>query len=253
MATVNREGTLPKPLSGMKAIQDFCRSIKLPSSEASIINMIKKEKMPVKKLGGIWESDEDLITKWRHDRLIKSDPFNFKKYDLDETIIDERLTRRRCKTLVNQIRCAHLKVTKEDYAAIEKKQPHSGKKVAKYAYIIRWLSSIINDKSLPDEFKIKYTEDRQCFQKLQREDKKKPEQALKWNQFRDQIVYDLCSYVIEKTGFKGMQCFRLVADILTAKGRGGLDAKQIETIYNNRWIRDDISNSKKTKAKHLAR
>lgn len=56
-------------LSGMKAIQEFCRTIGLPSSESTVINFILSEDFPAKKLGGIWESDKELIVEWRKKRL----------------------------------------------------------------------------------------------------------------------------------------------------------------------------------------
>lgn len=56
-------------LSGMKAIQEFCRTIGLPSAESTVINFILSEEFPAKKLGGIWESDKDLIVEWRKKRL----------------------------------------------------------------------------------------------------------------------------------------------------------------------------------------
>lgn len=52
-------------LSGMKAIRDYCRSINLSSSEASIIQMIKDYGFPARKLCGIWESDREAIAAWR--------------------------------------------------------------------------------------------------------------------------------------------------------------------------------------------
>lgn len=61
-------------LSGMKAIQSFCGSIGLKSSEVSVIDMIKNEEFPAKKLGGIWESDKELIVKWRKDRISGAAP-----------------------------------------------------------------------------------------------------------------------------------------------------------------------------------
>lgn len=51
-------------LSGMKAIQEYCRSISLASSEASVIQMIRDYGFPARKLGGIWTSDKESITKW---------------------------------------------------------------------------------------------------------------------------------------------------------------------------------------------
>lgn len=56
-------------LSGMTAIRDYCRSINLASSEASIIQFVKEEEFPARKLGGIWESDKEEITLWRRNRL----------------------------------------------------------------------------------------------------------------------------------------------------------------------------------------
>lgn len=56
-------------LSGMTAIRDFCRSINLPSSEVTIIQLIKEEEFPARKLGGVWESDKEEITSWRRSRL----------------------------------------------------------------------------------------------------------------------------------------------------------------------------------------
>ncbi|MCK9519560.1 MAG: hypothetical protein M0R74_11135 [Dehalococcoidia bacterium] len=52
-------------LSGMTAIREFCRSINLASSEASVINMIVSCGFPAKKIGGIWESDKEMIVEWR--------------------------------------------------------------------------------------------------------------------------------------------------------------------------------------------
>ena len=56
-------------LSGMVAIRDFCRSINLASSEASIIQFIKECGFPAKKLGGIWESDKVKIIEWRRNYI----------------------------------------------------------------------------------------------------------------------------------------------------------------------------------------
>jgi hypothetical protein len=58
-------------LSGMTAIQDYCRSINMQSSSSVINDLIKYEFFPAKKLGGVWESDGDLIVIWRRQRLLK--------------------------------------------------------------------------------------------------------------------------------------------------------------------------------------
>jgi len=63
-------GKTGSALSGMTAIRDFNRSINLASSEASVIQMIRDEEFPAKKLGGIWESDKDMIIAWRKSRLV---------------------------------------------------------------------------------------------------------------------------------------------------------------------------------------
>ncbi len=52
-------------LSGMNAIRDFCRSIQLASTEVTIIMLIKNYRLPAKKIGGVWQSDKELIMNWR--------------------------------------------------------------------------------------------------------------------------------------------------------------------------------------------
>ncbi len=51
-------------LSGMKAIQEHCRAVNLPSSEVTILQMIRESEFPARKLGGIWMSDAENIAKW---------------------------------------------------------------------------------------------------------------------------------------------------------------------------------------------
>jgi len=52
-------------LSGMKAIREFCGSIGLPRTEASIIQLKLQCGFPMKKLLGNWESDKEMIVEWR--------------------------------------------------------------------------------------------------------------------------------------------------------------------------------------------
>ena len=56
-------------LSGIKMIRAFCGSIGLPSSEVSVMRMIRYDGLPAKQLGKIWESDKELIMAWRKDRI----------------------------------------------------------------------------------------------------------------------------------------------------------------------------------------
>jgi hypothetical protein len=51
-------------LSGMKAIQEHCRAINLPSAEATVLQMIRQSGFPARKLGGIWMADREAVTKW---------------------------------------------------------------------------------------------------------------------------------------------------------------------------------------------
>ena len=51
-------------LCGMKAICEHCRSISLPSSESTVISMVKTSGFPAKKVGGIWISNADAIIAW---------------------------------------------------------------------------------------------------------------------------------------------------------------------------------------------
>lgn len=62
-------------LSGIDAIADFCRSILLPASKASILQMIRDENFPAKKIGGVWDSDKEAIIKWRRERLMTENGF----------------------------------------------------------------------------------------------------------------------------------------------------------------------------------
>lgn len=77
-------------LSGMNAIRDFCRSINLASSEATVIQMIREYSFPAKKLGGIWESDKELIVKWRKNYLNGDD--KTEKEDKKEAIPADKKT-----------------------------------------------------------------------------------------------------------------------------------------------------------------
>lgn len=54
-------------LSGMKEITQHCQR-----SEMTIMKWIRNFKFPAKKLGGVWESDTDLIAEWRK-LVIKND------------------------------------------------------------------------------------------------------------------------------------------------------------------------------------
>ena len=56
-------------LSGIKSITAFCGSIGLPRTDVSILKLQREEGLPMKKLGGIWESDKQAIVDWRKGRL----------------------------------------------------------------------------------------------------------------------------------------------------------------------------------------
>jgi hypothetical protein len=51
-------------LSGMKEI---CNHVS--RSEATVLVLIRDEGFPATKLGGIWESDTELISEWRKNRI----------------------------------------------------------------------------------------------------------------------------------------------------------------------------------------
>lgn len=56
-------------LGGFKEIQECCGRMGLPSSAASVLDMIKYQGLPAKKIGGTWISDSDLIEKWRKEYI----------------------------------------------------------------------------------------------------------------------------------------------------------------------------------------
>ena len=51
-------------LSGMKAI---CKHF--DRSEVTVLALIRDEDFPATKIGGIWESDTELISEWRKNRI----------------------------------------------------------------------------------------------------------------------------------------------------------------------------------------
>ena len=61
-------------LSGMKAIQDHCRAKNLPSSEATVLQMIRESGFPARKLGGIWVANTEIIETWVKKYTAGEDP-----------------------------------------------------------------------------------------------------------------------------------------------------------------------------------
>ena len=53
-------------LSGMKAICQY-----MNRSEPTILKLIREEGFPAKKICGGWESDTDLIDRWRRKKIAK--------------------------------------------------------------------------------------------------------------------------------------------------------------------------------------
>ena len=52
-------------LSGMKEICDY-----IHRSEATVLEWIRTSGLPATKLGGIWESDSDLIDQWKKELIM---------------------------------------------------------------------------------------------------------------------------------------------------------------------------------------
>ena len=52
-------------LSGMKDICDY-----IHRSEATVLEWIRVRGLPATKLGGIWESDSDLIDQWKKGMIL---------------------------------------------------------------------------------------------------------------------------------------------------------------------------------------
>jgi hypothetical protein len=62
-------------LSGMKAIAGY-----MNRSEATTLVLIRDYDMPAWKAGGIWESDTELVDKWRRDRINAAKTGNGEKH-----------------------------------------------------------------------------------------------------------------------------------------------------------------------------
>jgi len=54
-------------LIGMRAICDYVNR-----SESTVLGLIRHEDFPAKKIGGIWESDKELIDDWRRQQIVKN-------------------------------------------------------------------------------------------------------------------------------------------------------------------------------------
>lgn len=52
-------------LSGMKQICEYIRR-----SECTVLSLVRTEGFPAKKIGGIWESDTELIDEWRKGNIV---------------------------------------------------------------------------------------------------------------------------------------------------------------------------------------
>lgn len=67
------EQTNYKSLIGMKEIQEYCRSIGLPSSTDTILSYIREYGLPARKLKNIWAADRESIVNW-YKRFVDGDP-----------------------------------------------------------------------------------------------------------------------------------------------------------------------------------
>ena len=56
-------------LGSMTAIREFCRSVGIQSSEASVMSLIVHYNFPAVKIMGQWNSNGDLILEW-HRKII---------------------------------------------------------------------------------------------------------------------------------------------------------------------------------------
>ena len=52
-------------LSGMKQICEY-----INRSECTVLTLVRTEGFPAKKIGGIWESDTQLIDDWRRENIV---------------------------------------------------------------------------------------------------------------------------------------------------------------------------------------
>jgi len=53
--------------TGLIGMKEICAAVR--KSEATVLRLIQEEDFPATKIGGAWESDRTLITKWRIDRI----------------------------------------------------------------------------------------------------------------------------------------------------------------------------------------
>ncbi len=63
--------TTSTALATMDDIRNYCRTVKLPCSEAKILQMHRNDGFPMRQLAGQWESDARLIEVWRKKRIAR--------------------------------------------------------------------------------------------------------------------------------------------------------------------------------------
>lgn len=61
-------------LGGFKEIQECCARLGLPSSQASVLDMINFQGLPARKIGGTWIADCGLIDEWRKEYILGKPP-----------------------------------------------------------------------------------------------------------------------------------------------------------------------------------
>ena len=59
-------------LSGAKGIMDYCIAVGLPHTWVTILKLHYQEGFPLTKIGGIYESDKEVIAEWRKNKVLKS-------------------------------------------------------------------------------------------------------------------------------------------------------------------------------------
>lgn len=175
----------------------------------------------------------------------KENRFDYKAAELDERVIDEIFSRRRCNALFVRVPTATLKLTPKERKKLLELYPPKKKPrlVDPFKYILTHLTALIGNKNLLEKDRRKYMEDKERYKKMQseyREQHAPPRGRKMYPQYitRDQL-YDLVFYIatarkranVNNRDYTLKEAFALAAKIYNKKKNGIITAKQARDSY----------------------
>jgi hypothetical protein len=172
-----------------------------------------------------------------------SKSFDYLAAGLDEKVIDEILTRRRCDKLIVNIPVASLNLTPKEYKQFLKLYPPKKKTrpAGPYDQIIRNLTATINNKNLSDDHRLELTAIREHYRSKQEEANMVEQGPSKGrnifpNYIRNNQIYDLVHYIYtvrKRGGSTLIMCCDLAAQIWNVKHNARMTPLKVKEKYWN--------------------